>query len=116
MSTKKVSTVNDTKSAESEGLDVLTKNNIAPKKKTVIENDGFCVYIGPTIIGVIQSGTVYRGKKSDVLKTIAAAVEKYPLIASLVVTDKTIAKDRIKVNIPGNLLYVNYHKLIRGKE
>ena len=77
---------------------------------------GFCVYLGPSIMGVIQSGTIYSGTKNEVLTSIASAVEKYPLIASLIVSNDTLPEDRIKVKTPGNLLYVNYHKLVKGKE
>lgn len=82
--------------------------------KTAKES-GFCVYLGPTITGVIQSGTVYRGTKEQVLKNISPAVEKYPLIKTLVVSEKTISEDRIKVKTPGNILFVNYNKLMSGK-
>lgn len=118
MSDKKSTAVKETgKPAESAGLTANAEKNSVPKKKAAGNNaDGFCVYIGPSIMGVIQSGTVYRGEKKDVLKTIASAIEKYPLISSLVVSDKTLSEDRIKVNTPGNLLYVNYHKLIKGKK
>jgi len=71
----------------------------------------FCVYLGPTITGVIQNGTVYRGAKKEVMKSVGAAIEKYPLITSLIVSNKTIAQDRVKVKTPGNILYVNYNKL-----
>ena len=89
-------------------------------KKTTIQqntvsNDGFCVYIGPSITGVIQNGTVYRGTKAKVLTKLEAVVERYPLVKSLVVTDKTLSEDRIKVKTPGNILYVNYKKLMSGK-
>ncbi len=82
----------------------------------VVKSDGFCVYLGPTITGVIQCGTVYRGTKEKVLKELKYATEKYPLIESLVVTDKTLSKDRIKVKTPGNILYVNYNKLLSGRK
>lgn len=84
------------------------------KKKTSTE--AFCVYLGPTITGVVQSGTIYRGTKARVLKNLESAVGKYPLIPSLIVTDKTLAEDRVKVKTPGNILYVNYHKLASGKK
>ena len=75
---------------------------------------GFCVYIGPTIAGVIQSGTIFRGTRSEVLATAAGITEKYPMVATLIVAADTLAQDRIKVKTPGNLLYVNYHKLVSG--
>lgn len=87
------------------------------KKKTAKKSGGagFCVYLGPSIRGVIQTGTVYRGDKPEVLDLLAPAIEKYPLIASLVVGGNTLPEDRIKVKTAGNLLNVNYRKLASGK-
>ena len=82
------------------------KKPAAPKK--VADTGGFCVYLGPTMMGVIQRGTIYRGGRKEVLDSPA------PVIASLVVSDETLPADRIKVKTPGNLLYVNYHKLAKG--
>ncbi len=58
-----------------------------------------------------------NGDKQDALAQISAAVEKYPLIATLVIPGDQVSEARIKVKTPGNLLYVNYHKLAdRRKE
>lgn len=64
------------------------------KKKTAKKSGGagFCVYLGPSIRGVIQTGTVYRGDKPEVLDLLAPAIEKYPLIASLVVGGNTTSR------------------------
>ena len=43
--------------------------------------------------------------------TSGRAVENYPLIATLVIPGDQVSEARIKVKTPGNLLYVNYHKL-----
>jgi len=90
------------------------------EKRTTTKSDGkaagFCVYLGPSIRGVIQSGTVYRGGKAAVLKELAPALERHPLIASLVVTSDTLPVDRIKVKTAGNLLNVNYKKLASGRK
>lgn len=89
-------------------------------KRTAPKNQpkaaGFCVYIGPTILGVIQTGMVLRGTKEEAVETVALAVEKYPLVKTLIVPGETLGVDRIKVNTPGNLLYVNYHKLVAGRK
>ena len=87
-----------------------------PAKKSDGKTAGFCVYLGPSIRGVIQSGTVYRGSKAAVLKELAPALERFPLIASLVVTGETLPVDRIKVKTAGNLLNVNYKKLATGRK
>ena len=85
------------------------KKPAAPKKVA-----DTCVYLGPTMMGVIQRGTIYRGSRKEVLDSLAPVIEQHPLIASLVVSDETLPTDRIKVKTPGNLLYVNYHKLAKG--
>lgn len=98
----------------------VTAKKPAARKKAAKKADaggaGFCVYIGPSIQGVIQSGTVYRGGKAAVLKELAPALERHPLIASLVVTSDTLPVDRIKVKTAGNLLNVNYKKLASGRK
>ncbi len=86
------------------------------KKKAADSNNaaGFCVYIGPTILSVIQSGTIYKGGRETVLTKLRDVIEKYPCVKPLVVTDKTLAHDRAKVKTPGNILYENYRKLLKG--
>ena len=59
----------------------------------------------------IQQARILYGDKQDALAQISAAVEKYPLIATLVIPGDQVSEARIKVKTPGNLLYVNYHKL-----
>lgn len=83
-------------------------------EKTANETGGFCVYLGPTITNLIQSGTIYEGSKEKVLASIPEAIKRVPLIASLIVTDKTLSEDRIKVKTPGNILNVNYNKIVKG--
>ena len=78
---------------------------------------GFCAYIGPTIVGLVQNGTIFQGAKADILSgELKRAVEMHPRIASLVVPGETLAEDRVKVKTPGNLLYVNYQRLASGRE
>ena len=76
----------------------------------------FCVYVGPSIIGVIQNGTIYDGEKSEVIKNLSAVIKKYPLVKTLIVSGETLPEDRIKVKQPGNILYVNYHRLEKGRK
>lgn len=87
----------------------------ATEKPDVVDA-GFCVYIGPSITGVIQTGTIYHGCRADALKSAELAVKRYPLVTDLIVTGDTLAVDRIKVKTPGNLLYVNYHRLASRKK
>ena len=81
--------------------------------QTMTADGEFCVYLGPTIVGVIQYGTIYMGSKEQALKSAATAVEKYPLIARLIVTNKTLAHDRVKIKTPGHLLYETRRQLTR---
>lgn len=83
-------------------------------KEKVKDPVSFCVYIGPSIRGVIQNGTIVHGSRADVEKSLASGIEKYPLIAKLIVTDLTLAEDRIKVKTAGNMLNVYYKKLASG--
>lgn len=91
------------------------KKNKKTSTEQTTENGGFCVYLGPTITGVIQCGTVYSGTKEKVISSLKDVINKYPLVSSLIITDKNLSEDRIKVKTPGNILYVNYKKLMSGK-
>lgn len=86
------------------------------KNETAPQAGAFCVYIGPTIVGVIQSGTIYPGGRAQALRHAAAAIEEYPQVASLIVPDSTLPRDRVKVKTPGNLLYHTYQKLASGTD
>lgn len=87
----------------------LPQNKPAPDKKSAEEKPGgFLVYIGPSILGVIQSGTIFAGDNNA---TAEAAVQKFPLVKALLVPGDRLAVDRIKVKTPGNSLYENYRKL-----
>lgn len=85
------------------------KEKPAPKKKAAEgKPGGFLVYIGPSILGVIQSGTIFAGDGDAAVK---AAVEKFPLVKALLIPGHRLAADRIKVKTPGNSLYENYRNL-----
>ena len=75
---------------------------------------GYCVYLGPSVTGVIQTGTVYRGTRAEVLAQLTPITERFPLVPSLVVTGDTLPEDRIKVRTPGNLLYAKYRQMAAG--
>ncbi|MBR3767529.1 MAG: hypothetical protein IKL10_04725 [Clostridia bacterium] len=108
MSEKKKSAANVEVTAKTE------KTEIKKKADGSSNAFGFCVYIGPTILSVIQSGTIYKGSRERVLDSLKEITEKYPLIKPLIVSDKTLAFDRVKVKTPGNILYENYRKLLKG--
>lgn len=94
---------------------VTEKRAKASASTKTVKNDGFCVYLGPTITGLIQEGTIYRGTKETVVVSLDKAIKKYPLIKSLIVTNEDLVEARVKVKTPGNILYVSYHKVASGK-
>lgn len=72
---------------------------------------GFYCYIGPNLAGLIQHGTIYRGSRADALAAAAAAVEKNPLVKTLIVSGDELPQARLKVKKPGNALYQNYQRV-----
>lgn len=98
-----------------EDIENQVDNNATAIAEPVGDSDGFCVYLGPSIRGVIQEGMVIKGSCEQAKAFLAPALENYPLIAKLLSSEKTIAEDRIKVKTAGNLLNVYYMKLATGK-
>jgi len=70
------------------------------------------VYIGPSIKGVIQKGTIYPGSRQEVIAALDRAIQKYPRIRNLIVSGDTLAVDRISVKTPGTRLSSEYKKLV----
>lgn len=93
---------------------VVVKDAGAPQIETVEEPVSFCVYIGPSIKGVIQTNTIYGGTKKEVEIQLADEIKRYPLIAKLIVTDKSLAEDRIRAKTAGNPLNMYFKKLASG--
>ena len=75
---------------------------------------GFYCYIGPSITGLIQHGTIYRGTRKKAMAAASAAIEKYPLIKTLIVSGEKLPEARLRVKKPGNALYRNYQR-VAGK-
>jgi len=78
------------------------KEEAAPKKAA------FFMYLGPTILGVIQNASIYTEKD----QALEAAIAKFPRIKALLIPDDRIAEDRINVTKPGTRLYAEYHRLV----
>lgn len=83
---------------------------VPEKKEAAKDTASFFMYLGPTILGVIQNASIYPAK--DVETLLAPAIEKHARIKALLISDKRIAEDRINVNKPGTRLYVEYHRLV----
>ena len=73
---------------------------------------GFCVYLGPTIRGVVQNGTIYEGSLEAVKNQLAAAIEKYPRITALISSGDELAENRVRVKTKGNYLYEENRRFV----
>ena len=84
-------------------------------KTNAVKSAGFSAYIGPSIVGVIQTATIYPVGKADALKLpeVQMALEKAPGIAELLVDGTTLPADNIKVKTPGEPLYKAYRALLK---
>jgi hypothetical protein len=43
---------------------------------------------------------------------LESIIEKYPLVATLIVTGEELPESRIKIKTPGNLLNANYARFV----
>lgn len=84
----------------------------AKKEKPGDTGEGFFCYIGPSITGLIQHGAIYRGTRENALTAAATAIEKYPLVKTLIVSGDKLPEARLKVKKPGNALYQNYQRIL----
>ena len=97
-------------SSEDDTVPVVSpESDLSPPKEA---KGGFCVYLGPSIQGVIISGTVYSTDRKTSIAEMGSVLKRYPLVASLLVSGDVLPESRIKVKTPGNLLYANYNKLV----
>jgi hypothetical protein len=94
-----------------------TKKQAQPAQKmapaTKPAKCGFCVYLGPSIRAVIQHGAILSTTKDEALKSHAAVIEKFPLVASMFIPGDEISKGRANLEKPGTLLYENYKQLAK---
>ena len=73
-------------------------------------NKIYC-YIGPNIRGYLHTGQVFRGEREDILRELAEAVGKHPLIKTLLIPGESLAMARLRVMEPGTGHYANFLKL-----
>ena len=81
---------------------------VKPKKAPC----GFCAYLGPSIRGVVQNGTIYEGTLQSVLQFLAPAIEKYPRIGKLIVSGDDLPVAREKIKTKGNYLYEENRRFV----
>ena len=95
----------------------MARNNTDSISKQIKPNDGgFYCYIGPNIPGFIQSGQIYMGAREAALSAASAAIERFPLVKTLLVSGTALPEARLKVKKPGNALYANYQKIAAQRE
>ena len=91
----------------------------ALKKVNTVSHDGIFVYIGPSVRGIIQNGSIFRGDRSSVLKKNASAIEFCPKIERLIVADAEIMSAKKKLKEGGNSISIAFAAVIQkinGKE
>lgn len=87
------------------------KRKKSPVKATPAKQEDFCVYLGPSVRGVITRGAVYPGTREEVLARLERAISLYPGIAGLVVPSTTFPTDRTRVKKEGTLLHNRYRQM-----
>lgn len=85
----------------------------APKEKSKV-----FVYLGPNIKGVINNGSIFTGKKDEIVSDIKKRVEdaglgaKMPKIARLTVADVDISRAKSLLKAGGNALSEAYKAIL----
>lgn len=88
-----------------------TSGKSSGKKKKSAPAAGFCCYIGPSILGVVQQNSIIDGSVEEARAAYADAIKKYPLISRMIVDGNVLAASLSDVKTPGTLLYTTYRKL-----
>lgn len=78
-----------------------------------VKNKGFCVYIGVTIKGAVQHGTIFRNRK-EADAVLAPLIGKYPDAAYLVVGHTELSDARKLIKTPSNTYYTANQRLMRA--
>ena len=84
------------------------------KKAAETEDVKFCVYIGPTIRGVVQHGSIFIGTYTEVIKEQAEMLERFPQIRQLIVPGESLGSALIDIRTPGNSIYVYNRRLLKA--
>lgn len=87
------------------------------KAKKIVQMDepGVFVYLGPSIRGLIQSGTILYGTRQNIKNSLQYAIAKHPHIETLIVADTDIADAKAKIKKGGNALSHAYKALTERK-
>lgn len=100
-------------SSEKEKNPEKAKAEAAPQNKSAV-----FAYIGPNIRGVITNGTIFTGKKDEIVNEIKTRADvagqsaKMPKIAQLIVADVNISKAKAQLKAGGNALSEAYKAIL----
>ncbi len=84
-------------------------------EKSSKRSEEFWCYIGPNLTELIQTGTIFRGTREDALEAAKDAIEKFPLVKTLIVSGEHLPQARLDVKRSGTALNKNYMKVAAGK-
>lgn len=111
--------MNDTFDTYMDTCEEKNEQTIAPVTPSVLDENEkkltrFCVYIGPTITGLITAQQVLRGTKEDALRQADTAVKQYPqYVPRLMIPDGELPQARLQVRQKGTLLHTTYQKFLQ---
>ncbi|MCL2487350.1 MAG: hypothetical protein FWE80_01565 [Oscillospiraceae bacterium] len=87
------------------------KNAVPPAGANATESDGFCVYLGPTVHGVIQSGRIFHGSRVTAARRLKLPAYIAQHVSALIVNGDKLSEKRVEVKTPGSRLYNLYERL-----
>lgn len=76
------------------------------------DESGVFVYIGPSIRGIVQNGSIFTGTINEVKAKLSTAIEKYPKVERLIIRDVDLAEAREKIKSGGNSLSIAFNALL----
>lgn len=98
--------MSETKKATIEEKTQETKTKSVSRREEVQKEAA--IYIGPSIKGLVSTGTVYNNGLPDNLKL---EMEKQPAIKNLVVPVSELSGARKDLRIPGSAMSIIYNKI-----
>lgn len=103
----------NTPAPEEQGAEGAQGATEAEKAESAPKEYGLFVYAGPSIPGgILRENAIFRGSMEDVKAYLAAPLEKYPQIASLIVPANRLAGFAAKVKTPGNIAHKHYCDIV----
>lgn len=108
----KKSTENLSETFEAEVQTASVETNIATAVEGIATESRIWVYYGPSIRGLVTNGRIFRGTRAEVLKSLEAAIAKYPQIERLIVADCELKKARADMKSKHGI-YIQYEALIK---